>query len=110
MELYIKEFNKKFSFKASNKNMRATVKMQLQLAKAEDIENKEPKEQLSSFLEMTDTTEEYVKNILKLTQKQYDILDQLEFNDTLEIANKIAAKILGIDNDAVTKAQVNPKK
>lgn len=110
MELYLREFNKKFSFKASNKNMRATVKMQLNLAKAEDIEDKEPKEQLSSFLNMTDSVEGYVKDILKLSDKEYEKLENMDFNTTVELANKIASKVLGIDEDAVKKAQAKEKK
>ena len=110
MEQYIKQFNKKFTFKASNKNMRATIKLQLMLAKAEDMENKEPKEQLGDFLNMTSTVEDYINNLLKLNKEQYEKLEDLEFNETVEIANLIASKIMGISEEEVAKAQESPKK
>ncbi|MFT8557886.1 phage tail tube assembly chaperone [Liquorilactobacillus hordei] len=110
MEQYIKQFNKRFRFKASNKNMRATVKLQLMLAKAEDMGNKEPKEQLEDFLNMTSTVEDYINNLLKLNKEQYEKLEDLEFNETVEIANLIASKIMGISNDEVEKAKKSPKK
>lgn len=110
MEQYIKQFNKKFSFKASNKNMRETVQLQLMLAKAEDMENKEPKEQLEDFLDMASTVENYIHQILKLNNSQYEKLEDLEFDETVEIANLIASKIMGISEEEVAKAQESPKK
>lgn len=90
--------------------MRETVQLQLMLAKAEDMENKEPKEQLEDFLDMTSTVENYIHQILKLNNSQYEKLEDLEFDETVEIANLIASKIMGISEEEVAKAQESPKK
>ncbi|KRL99747.1 hypothetical protein FD50_GL000066 [Liquorilactobacillus satsumensis DSM 16230 = JCM 12392] len=84
--------------------------MQLFLAKSEDMESKEPKEQLQDFLVMTEEVEGYVKKTLKLNDKQYEKLEEMEFEETVELANKIASKMLGIDPEAAEKVAKKPKK
>lgn len=108
--MYVKQFNKRFDFRATNKNVRKTVKMQLVLAQSEDIENKAPKEQLEDIDNMIETVEEYIKGVLKLNNKDVEKLDELEMNETIDLANKIAMRIMGIDEDEAKKVVQNPKK
>lgn len=108
--MYVKQFNKKFNFRATNKNVRKTVKMQLVLAKSEDIENKAPQEQLEDIDTMLDVVMEYIKDVLKLDSKSVDKLEDMEMNETIDLANKIAMRIMGIDEQEAKKVVENPKK
>ena len=104
IEIYLKEFKKKFNIKSSNKNMRATYKLQLTMAKASDIDNMEPSEQIQATLNMTDDVCDYLKNVLKLTDKQVEVLDDLDATETVKLANHVAMRLMGLSEDDIKKA------
>lgn len=104
MEIYIKELNKRFQVKASNKNIRKTYELQLMLAQSEDIADDEPVESIKATLKLTNDVFAYVVDILKLTDKQAEKLDDLENTQVIEISNHIAMRLMGLSEEDIKKA------
>lgn len=113
MEIYLKEFGKKFAVKQSNKNMKLTYKLQLKMAQTDDVEDKKPVEQIKLMLELTDVMVNYATSLLKLNAKQQEVLDELESDATFELINHITQRMLGMSEQEIKDAQnedVDPKK
>ncbi|KRL36622.1 phage tail tube assembly chaperone [Liquorilactobacillus uvarum] len=109
MEIYLKEFNKKFVVKASNKVMKKTYKVQLKMAKADDIADVAPQEQIERSLEMTESVEEYLKDVLKLNDKEYEKLEDLEFEPTIDLTNHVALRVMGLSETDIEDANRKKK-
>jgi predicted esterase YcpF (UPF0227 family) len=113
MEIYLREFNKKFMVKQSNKNMRKTYELQLKMAQTDDVEGKKLIEQIKLMLELTDAMVDYAKSLLKLNAKQQEVLDGLESDATFELINHITQRMLGMSEQDIKDAEnedVDPKK
>ena len=113
MEIYLREFNKKFMVKQSNKNMRKTYELQLKMAQTDDVEGKKPIEQIKLMLELTDAMVDYATSLLKLNTKQQEVLDGLESDATFELINHITQRMLGMSEQDIKDAEnedVDPKK
>ncbi len=104
LEIYIQELNKRFQVKASNKNIRKTYELQLMLAQSEDIADDEPVESIKATLKLTNDVFAYVVDILKLTDKQAEKLDELESTQVIEISNHIAMRLMGLSEEDIKKA------
>lgn len=109
MEIYLKEFNKKFVVKTSNKVMKKTYKVQLKMAKADDIADVAPQEQIERSLEMTESVEEYLKDVLKLNDKEYEKLEDLEFNQTIDLTNHVILRVMGLSETDIKDANSKKK-
>lgn len=113
MDIYLHEFNKKFTVKQSNKNMRKTYELQLKMAQTDDVEDKKPIEQIKMMLELTDAMVDYATSLLKLNAKQQETLDGLESDATFELINHITQRMLGMSEQDIKDAEnedVDPKK
>lgn len=91
---------KTYEVKASVKNMRKTYKLQLVFAKNNDIESMDGVEVIESFLDSIIEAKKYITDVLGLTAKQSDALDDLEQQDLLAIANSLTTQLMGIKPDA----------
>lgn len=96
--------NKPIEVKQSNKVVRKTWLLQKQLAKmAIDDQTKVPdtaesaEAQLDTVLELQASIMNYVIEVLHLTDKQAEAVDELSFEDTVELANKISALVMGTE-------------
>ncbi len=107
LEIYIQELNKRFQVKASNKNIRKTYELQLMLAQSEDIADDEPVESIKATLKLTNDVFAYVVDILKLTDKQAEKLDDLESTQVIEISNHIAMRLMGLSEEDIKKANAD---
>lgn len=113
MEIYLKEFGKKFAVKQSNKNMKLTYKLQLKMAQTDDVEDKKPIEQIRLMLELTDAMVDYATSLLKLNAKQQEVLDDLENDATFGLIDHITQRMLGISEQEIKDAkneEIDPKK
>ncbi|GBG95189.1 tail protein [Ligilactobacillus salitolerans] len=104
VEIYIKQFKKKFAVKASNRNMTKTYDFQLALAKSQDIDNQDGIAVIKLSKEATQTTVQYIKDVLKLTDKQFETLEDMEFTETVELANYISMRLMGMSDEDIKKA------
>lgn len=89
--------------KTTNRVVRDTWKFQKMQAKmaidqAEAGDSAEAiEEMLDSMLAIQDETIAYVVDTLHLTAAQAKKIDDMTFNETVELANKVSAQVLGIE-------------
>lgn len=105
MQIYLKELKKQFNVKTTNRVMKSTYKVQLSMAKAQDVaETDDIQETVKKSLQMTEDLENYLKEVLKLNEKQIDALDELEFNDTIEMVNHVIMRVMGMSENDIKEA------
>lgn len=105
VQLRFKELgmNKPTFVKTSNKNMRKTLQYQLDQAKAQDIADKEPDEQIQLSLKLIDDTEDYIADMLGLDEKGKNRLENLELEQSTEIATRISLRLNGLSEQEIDK-------
>ena len=89
----------------SNDNMVLVYTFELQLAKMADMENAEPFEIIQAQLDSIKLSKEFLTGLLKLTDKQQDKLGGLEVEATVEIANDLGMRLMGMDPDKDVSAE-----
>ncbi|WP_099045128.1 phage tail tube assembly chaperone [Leuconostoc citreum] len=100
---------KTIEVKESNKNIRATWKLQKMLAKLSidqsqaDSDNPEAFEGLiDNMLDVQEKVISYVVDILKLTDAQADKVEEMEFGETMNFAVRISSELLHIEATEAT--------
>lgn len=95
---------KPFEVKESNKNMRKTWRLQklmTQLSIDQKLADSDSPEKVEKMIDlMLDVQSElidYVASLLKLTDVQAEKLDDLEFNETRDLAVKISAALMHVN-------------
>lgn len=84
--------------KQSNDNMLAAYNFQLKLAKMSTIdEDNEPVQIIEQMLDTTQYVMDFLTDLLKLNVKQQAKLGELETDETIEIANDLAMRLMGMD-------------
>lgn len=105
MQIYLKELKKQFNVKTTNKVMKLTYRMQLSMAKAQDIADIDDMEEtVKRSLQMTEDLENYLQEVLKLDEKQVEELDELEFSETIEIVNHVIMRVMGMTENDIKEA------
>lgn len=125
---------KPIEVRATNKNVRKSLKLQLLQAKLEDkvhmaaeeheareakskkgedpkpltpeekqADNQAMVEQIQNILTALDANYDFVAEILHLTDKQKEALDDLERDELFALANRITMRLQGIDDDEISK-------
>ena len=87
------------------KFQRTQVKMSINQATRGDSEEA-IEEMLDSMLATQDETISYVTDTLRLTSAQAKKIDDMTFNETVDLANKISAEILGIETVEAAEEEV----
>lgn len=101
-KLHVAALNKSFVIKHSNKNMKASYRFQLEMAKAGDIaESDDVTEQFKKAAEYSDILLNFPTEILKLTDSQRDKLDDMEQIDLQDLDVRLALTIQGIDKKTI---------
>ncbi len=100
---------KSFEVKESNKNIRKTWELQKLMTKLSidqdeaDTEDPEKAEELiDMMLDVQAKVMDYVVNILSLTEAQADKVDDLSFDETVQLATRISAELLHIETVEAT--------
>lgn len=91
--------------KVTNRVMKATLELQLTTAES-DAEEKDvkPIEFLRTQQQLVNKVLDYITNTLKLNQKEKDKLDDLEFSESVDIANHIIMRVQGLSEEDIKKA------
>lgn len=114
MEIYVKLFDKKFDVKASNKAVRNALKMQLEFAKMNNTADKDATVVFATQISVIDEAESFMKNILKLTKKQAESLDDMDFQETMSAVGYICDRMMGMSDEQIKedteKVREDPKK
>lgn len=92
--------------KVTNRVMKATLELQLTMAES-DAEEKDvkPIEFLRTQQRLVNKVLDYITNTLKLNQKEKDKLDDLEFSESVDIANHIILRVQGLSEEDIKKAE-----
>ena len=92
--------------KVTNRVMKATLELQLTMADsdADEEEDVKPIEFLRTQQRLVNKVLDYITNTLKLNQKEKDKLDDLEFSETVDIANHIIMRVQGLSEEDINKA------
>lgn len=101
--------NRAVQVKQTNKIMRATFDLQLQMAKIEDVNKRPVVEQIEQLSITTDATIDYLTMVLKLTKKEQAHLDDLEMEETAGIAQYVMARLLGVSEEQVSESESDQK-
>lgn len=101
-KLHVPALNKTFTINHSNRNMRRAVKFQLDMLKvgrAEDSDDIEA--QFKTEADFFDKLIAFPTEILKLTDKQAEKLDDLDGQELQKLDTKIALMIQGADAETI---------
>lgn len=100
---------KSFDVKESNKNIRKTWELQKLMTKLsidqEEANTEDPEkaeELIDMMLDVQAKVMDYVVNILGLTETQADKVDDLSFDETVQLATRISAELLHIETVEAT--------
>jgi hypothetical protein len=111
MKLTVKQLgNKHYEVKTTNRNMRAMFALQLTMAKADDLDGLDPQEQVQRSFDMLNQVTDFISGTLGLNDKETAKLDDLEFEDTVEIANYIIARMMGLSDEDIALAEKQDQK
>ena len=102
-KLYIKELNKSFSIRHTNKLIRYSYQFQLEMAKMGQIgqEESEPEKQFEFVTNYSQTLLDFPRKALKLSDKQVDKLDDMDQEDLQKLDVKLALTIQGMNKQDI---------
>lgn len=97
--------NREHIVKVTNRVMKATLSLQLMMAEIDDVEDADltPVEQLKQQQKLIYDVMNYITDTLKLNQKEQEKLDDLEFGETVEIANNVILRVQGLSDEDIAK-------
>lgn len=132
MNIKIAQLAKKpFEVKSSAKNLKKTYQFQLDMAKLNDstnqvvqdvdrsqltdeelaeLDKKEQAQAIQSFqamLDIQEKVESYLADVLKLSAKQADDLEELEQDELFSISQYVAMRITGMSDADIEEANAN---
>lgn len=102
-QIYIKQLKKKFNVATSNKVIKLTYRTQLAMAHAGDTDEKTSTERIEASLKMTEMGENYLRDVLKLSDSQYEKIDDLDVDETVELVNYVIMRVTGLTDEEIEK-------
>ena len=103
---------KSFEVKESNKNIRKTWQLQKLMTKLSidqklaDSDNPEKAEEMiDMMLDVQTKVIEYVVDVLNLTDAQVDKVDDLSFDETVQLATRISSELLHVETVETTEEE-----
>ena len=114
MEIYVKLFDKKFNVNVTNKVFRETMLAQKAFAEMNNTAEKSDAEIFDTSIAANKQAVNYLKDTLKLTKKQTDALDNMDFDETMSTANYVCYRAMGMSDEQIEaekeKVAEDPKK
>lgn len=99
---------KPFSVKGSLKNLKKTYTVLLDMAKLEEAsEQQSGVEGLEAILKFENKLTEYLTDILKLSVKQQNSIEELEQNEVVEVVQYVAMRLMGMSDENITESITN---
>ncbi|AWR92442.1 phage tail protein [Lacticaseibacillus paracasei] len=90
--------------KTSNRNMEKMYDLQLMMAKGDDIQDKEPIEIIKIQRDMLRGLTEFLTTVLGLNKQEQEKLADMEFKPTIEAANYIFERMMGMSDEDIDLA------
>lgn len=105
MKIRVKQFGKSFEAKPSNKNIRKSLELQLKLAESDDIDDDTKlNDQNKLMLQVINMTSDFLKDVLGLSEAQVEKLDDIDYEETIDIAFHVIRRLNGMSEDDIKKA------
>ncbi|MCS4488376.1 phage tail assembly chaperone [Streptococcus sciuri] len=102
----IKELAKKpFIIATTNRNMRRMQEFQLSVAKLSDVPDEDYLAQVEAGIALINETIAFLRFILDLDDKQAEILENMDYEETQKIAQKITGRMMGLTEKELEEEQ-----
>lgn len=96
--------NREHDVKTSNRNMEKMYDLQLLMAQADDIQDKEPIEIIKMQRDMLHNSLEFLTTILGLNKQEQDKLGEMDFKQTVEAVNYTFERMMGMSDEDIDLA------
>lgn len=96
--------NREHDVKTSNRNMEKMYDLQLLMAQADDIQDKEPIEIIKMQRDMLHNSLEFLTTILGLNKQEQDKLGEMDFKQTVKAVNYTFERMMGMSDEDIDLA------
>lgn len=96
--------NREHNVKTTNRNMEKMYDLQLLMAQADDIQDKEPIEIIKMQRDMLHNSLEFLTTILGLNKQEQDKLDEMDFKQTVKAVNYTFERMMGMSDEDIDLA------
>ena len=96
--------NREHNVKTTNRNMEKMYDLQLLMAQADDIQDKEPIEIIKMQRDMLHNSLEFLTTILGLNKQEQDKLGEMDFKQTVEAVNYTFERMMGMSDEDIDLA------
>lgn len=96
--------NRDHNVKTTNKNMEKMYDLQLLMAQADDIQDKEPIEIIKMQRDMLHQSIDFLTTVLGLNKQEQDKLGDMEFKETIEAVNYTFERMMGMSDEDIDLA------
>lgn len=96
--------NREHNVKTTNRNMEKMYDLQLLMAQADDIQDKEPIEIIKMQRDMLHNSIDFLATVLNLNKQETDKLGDLEFADTIQAVNYTFERMMGMSDEDIDLA------
>lgn len=96
--------NRTHDVKTTNKNMERMYDLQLLMAQADDIQDKEPIEIIKMQRNMLHQSIDFLTTVLGLSKAEQDKLGDMEFKQTIESVNYVFERLMGMSDEDIDLA------
>lgn len=93
--------NRMHDVKTSNKNMERMFDLQLLMAQADDLADKEPIEIIKIQRNMLHDSIDFLVTVLGLNKQEQDKLDEMDFKQTVEAVNYVFERMMGLSDEDI---------
>ncbi|MCI1912930.1 MAG: phage tail assembly chaperone [Schleiferilactobacillus harbinensis] len=93
--------NRTHDVKTTNRNMEKMYDLQLLMAQADDIQDKEPVEIIKMQRDMLHQSIDFLTTVLSLNKQEQDKLDDMEFKQTVESVNYVFERMMGLSDEDI---------
>ncbi|TYC50754.1 hypothetical protein ESZ50_01545 [Weissella muntiaci] len=109
MNIVVKQLRTKpFEVKKSTKNLKKTYRMQLAMATIQDVADDEKSDGITVLkrqMELQDTIIDYTVDLLGLSEKEKDKLEELEFDEAVDISIYISMRVTGMTDKEIEESR-----
>ncbi|TYC50719.1 hypothetical protein ESZ50_01925 [Weissella muntiaci] len=106
MNIVVKQLRTKpFEVKKSTKNLKKTYRMQLAMATIQDVVDDDGASTIRRQLELQDTVVDYTVDMLGLTEKEKGKLEDLEFDEVVDISIYISLRVTGMTDKEIEESR-----
>lgn len=96
--------NRTHDVHTSNKNMEKMFNLQLEMAQADDLQNKEPIEIIKIQRDMLHDSIDFLVTVLGLNKQEQDKLDEMDFKQTIAAVNYTFERMMGMSDEDINLA------